>query len=91
MGDEIKVNSENTLRKNLATLGQVKDALGKRDKKIASLKEDLVYGFNDNASYKEHTVDDSLKAIGTPSPLVNSCITISEVLRTFLSKQLNYM
>ena len=41
MGDEIKVNSENTLRKNLATLGQVKDALGKRDKKIDSLKEDL--------------------------------------------------
>ena len=41
MGDEIKVNSENTLRKNLATLGQVKDALGKRDKKINSLKEDI--------------------------------------------------
>ena len=41
MGDEIKVNSENTLRKNLATLGQVKDALGKRDKKIDSLKEDI--------------------------------------------------
>lgn len=41
MGDEIKVNSENTLRKNLATLGQVKDALGKRDEKINSLKEDL--------------------------------------------------
>lgn len=28
MSDEIKVNSENTPRKNLATLGQVKDALG---------------------------------------------------------------
>lgn len=43
MGDEIKVNSENTLRKNLATLGQVKDALGKRDEKISSLKEGLTY------------------------------------------------
>ena len=43
MGDEIKVNSENTLRKNLATLGQVKDALGKRDEKISSLKEDITY------------------------------------------------
>lgn len=42
MSDEIKVNSENTPpRKNLATLWQVKDALGKRDKKIDSLKEDL--------------------------------------------------
>ena len=41
MSDEIKVNSENTPRKNLATLGQVKDALDKRDEKIGSLKEDL--------------------------------------------------
>lgn len=41
MSDEIKVNSENTLRKNLATLGQVKDALGKRDEQIDSLKEDI--------------------------------------------------
>lgn len=39
MSDEIKVNSE--LPQKLATLGQVKDALGKRDKKISSLKEDL--------------------------------------------------
>lgn len=42
MSDEIKVNSENTPRKNLATLGQVKDALGKRDEKIGSLKSELV-------------------------------------------------
>ena len=56
------------------------------EEELSSLTEDLVYGFNDNASYKEHTVDDSLKAIGTPSPLVNSCITISEVLRTFFIK-----
>lgn len=55
-------------------------------KQIGNLTEDLVHGFNDNVSYKEHTVDDSLKAIGTPSPLVNSCITISEVLRTFFIK-----
>ena len=41
MNDEIKVNSENTPRKNLATLGQVKDALDKRDEKIDSLNEDL--------------------------------------------------
>lgn len=42
MSDEIKVNSENTPpRKNLATLGQVKDALDKRDEKISSLKSDL--------------------------------------------------
>ena len=41
MSDEIKVNSENTPRKNLATLGQAKDALDKRDKKISSLTEDL--------------------------------------------------
>lgn len=41
MSDEIKVNSENTLAKNLATLGQVKDALDKRDKKIGKLTEDL--------------------------------------------------
>lgn len=44
MSDEIKVNSENTPpRKNLATLGQVKDALDKRDEKINSLKEDIGY------------------------------------------------
>lgn len=55
-------------------------------KQIGNITEDLVHGFNDNVSYKEHTVDDSLKAIGTPSPLVNSCITISEVLRTFFIK-----
>lgn len=42
MSDEIKVNSENTPpRKNLATLGQVKDALDKRDENIDSLKGDL--------------------------------------------------
>lgn len=42
MSDEIKVNSENTPpRKNLATLGQVKDALDKRDEKIESLKKHL--------------------------------------------------
>lgn len=41
MSDEIKVNSE--LPQKLATLGQVKDALGKRDKKIDSLKEDIGY------------------------------------------------
>ena len=40
MSDEIKVNSE--LPQKLATLGQVKDALDKRDEKIGSLKEDLV-------------------------------------------------
>lgn len=39
MSDEIKVNSE--LPQKLATLGQVKDALDKRDEKIDSLKEDL--------------------------------------------------
>lgn len=39
MSDEIKVNSE--LPQKLATLGQVKDALGKRDEKIDSLKEDI--------------------------------------------------
>ena len=39
MSDEIKVNSE--LPQKLATLGQVKDALDKRDEKIGSLKEDL--------------------------------------------------
>lgn len=39
MSDKIKVNSENTPpRKNLATLGQVKDALDKKDEKIDSLK-----------------------------------------------------
>lgn len=62
------------------------ERLEKNASDIASLKEDLIHGFDDNASYKEHTVDDSLKAIGTPSPLVNSCITISEVLRTFFIK-----
>lgn len=42
MSDEIKVISENTSHaKNLVTLGQVKDALDKRDEKITSLKEDL--------------------------------------------------
>lgn len=39
MSDEIKVNSE--LPQKLATLGQVKDALDKRDEKIGSLKEEL--------------------------------------------------
>lgn len=39
MSDEIKVNSE--LPQKLATLGQVKDALDKRDEKIGLLKEDL--------------------------------------------------
>lgn len=69
--------------------GSIKDSMAQiaaNKEAIGQLKEDLVYGFNDNASYKEHTVDDSLKAIGTPSPLVSSCITISEVLRTFFIK-----
>lgn len=43
MSDEVKVqNSTGTpLRKNLATLGQVKDALDKRDKKIGNLMKDM--------------------------------------------------
>lgn len=40
MSDEINVNSV-PLPQNLATLGQVKDALDQRDKKIDSLKEDI--------------------------------------------------
>ena len=44
MSDEIKVNSE--LPQKLATLGQVKDALNKRDKKISSLTEDLDNVYN---------------------------------------------
>lgn len=42
MSDEVKVqNSTDTLpRKNLATLGQIKDALDKRDEKISLLTED---------------------------------------------------
>lgn len=39
MSDEIKVNSE--LPQKLATLGQVKDALDKRDEKIGKLTEDI--------------------------------------------------
>ena len=39
MSDEIKVNSE--LPQKLATLGQVKDALDKRDEKIDSINEDI--------------------------------------------------
>lgn len=39
MSDEIKVNSE--LPQKLATLGQVKDALDKRDEKIDSIKKDI--------------------------------------------------
>lgn len=44
MSDEIKINSE--LPQKLVTLGQVKNALGKRDKKISSLKEDLYHTIN---------------------------------------------
>ena len=46
MSDEIKVNSE--LPQKLATLGQVKDALDKRDEKIGSLKEE----FNENFYFR---------------------------------------
>ena len=43
MSDEAKVqDSTDTSRKKLATLGQVKDALDKRDEKIGSLKEEIV-------------------------------------------------
>lgn len=42
MSDEVKVqNPTGTPTKNLVTLGQVKDALDKRDKKIGLLKEDI--------------------------------------------------
>lgn len=43
MSDEVKVQNPTgtPLRKKLATLGHVKDALDKRDKKISSLTEDL--------------------------------------------------
>lgn len=47
MSDEVKVqNPTGTPTKNLVTLGQVKDALNKRDKKIGKLKEDLAYKIN---------------------------------------------
>ena len=48
-----------------------------------SLKEDIDYGFNDNVSYKRG-VYDALFELGSSIPLVNTCITISEVLKTFL-------
>ena len=58
MSDEIKVNSENTPpRKNLVTLGQVKDALDKRDEKIDSLKGD----FANNKTFKLITSSDIFK------------------------------
>lgn len=66
MGDEIKVNSENTLRKNLATLGQVKDALGKRDEKINLLKEDL-----DNYDSKLRSFKDVEATEIVPGKLIN--------------------
>lgn len=72
--------------KKQEVISSIPEDYGTLSTDVDRLKEDLVYGFNDNASYKEHTVDDSLKAIGTSSPLVNSCITISEVLRTFFIK-----
>ena len=53
MSDEIKVNSENTPpRKNLATLGQVKDALDKRDEKISSLNIENFNYHNSGGIYK---------------------------------------
>lgn len=72
--------------KKQEVISSIPEDYGTLSTDVDRLKQDLVYGFNDNASYKEHTVDDSLKAIGTSSPLVNSCITISEVLRTFFIK-----
>lgn len=83
MGDEIKVNSENTLRKNLATLGQVKDALDKRDKKIDSLKADIsnkitkFYASNqgeahitdsDNGKIQDMMIYGKSSQDGTPTP-----------------------
>lgn len=55
MSDEIKVNSE--LPQKLATLRQVKDALGQRDEKINSLKEDntkYIGIFNDSLFNKKY-------------------------------------
>lgn len=65
MSDEIKVNSENTPpRKNLATLGQVKDALDKRDEKISSLKSDLSHiaeiPIRDTTNYIDLSVDNMI-------------------------------
>lgn len=54
MSDEIKVNSE--LPQKLATLGQVKDALNKRDKKISSLTEDLDNKIEHVDGYKEYDI-----------------------------------
>ena len=53
MSDEVKVQNPTgtPLRKKLATLGQVKDALDKRDKKISSLKEDLENLISPNRSF----------------------------------------
>ena len=67
MSDKIKVNSENTPpRKNLATLGQVKDALGKRDEKIASLKEDIVNLADNKKKIKiEQTINHTIKSGAT--------------------------
>lgn len=81
MSDEIKVNSE--LPQKLATLGQVKDALGKRDEKIDSLKEDLsnkitkFYASNqgethitdsDNGKIQDMMIYGKSSQDGTPTP-----------------------
>lgn len=85
MSDEVKVqNSTGTpLRKNLVTLGQVKDALDKRDKKISSLTEDLsnkitkFYASNqgethiadsDNGKIVDMMIYGKSSQDGTPSP-----------------------
>ena len=81
MSDEIKVNSE--LPQKLATLGQVKDALDKRDEKIGNLTEDIsnkitkFYASNqgethiidsDNGKIQDMMLYGKSSQDGTPSP-----------------------
>lgn len=49
---------------------------------VNSLKQDFLNANSDNVSYKEK-VYDTLVPISTSVPLVNTCITISKVLKTF--------
>lgn len=77
MNDEIKVNSE--LPQKLATLGQVKDALDKRDEKIGSIKEDL--------DKQNSIISDILlvnKSISTDAQYTNKEKKTLKIRKTFL-------
>lgn len=84
-GENALQNISNGVDKGLSEEGKAADAKATGEA-ISKLTEDFITTNSDNASYKEKVYDGLVP--NSYAVLVNTCITISKVLKTFLIKSI---